>query len=81
LSQMRGGRPRTRRVWTRLGEEEYAFLNKLRGSIGASTEGEALRWLVQFTKLMLEKWKLGLLPPEFYKKVMPGGKEGREDQD
>jgi len=78
---MKGGRPKMHRVWTRLGEEAYAFLLKLRQSIGASTEGEALRWLVQFTKLMLEEWKLSLLPPEFYKRVMLGGKERREDQD
>jgi len=60
---MKSGRPRTHRVWTRLGDEEYDFLLELKKLVGTATEGEALRWLVQFASLII-KSRMVALPRE-----------------
>jgi hypothetical protein len=70
---MKSGRPRTHRVWTRLGDEEYDFLLEVKKLVGTTTEGEALRWLVQFGSLVI-KSRMIALPRE-----LMGGSNEREE--
>jgi len=60
------GRPRTIRVWTRLGGEEYESLRRVKERIGVATDGEALRFLVQLSRSFFEREWVMLPPPEWF---------------
>jgi len=68
-------------VATKLGDMEYEFLQKLRRRIGAETDGEALRWAVQFTKWMTETRFISIPSPEVVERIYSAMREAAEEKE
>ena len=63
-------RPRSVRV--RLSPEEQAFVERVREIIGVPTKSEAIRFLIQQAKWMVDTKFLALPPPEVYERMVRG---------
>jgi hypothetical protein len=64
-------RPRSVRV--RLSPQEQAFVEKVQEIIGVPTKSEAIRFLIQQAKWMVDTKFLALPSPEVYERMVRSG--------
>ena len=53
---------RNHRVWARLNDDEHSFVTQLGRSIGTQEDGETIRFMVQFTKMITDKQMVSFQP-------------------